>query len=52
MENFGDVVSSDWTPWVDYNTRKSNGEFLVGQVFTSKVALQDAVKLYSVKLQQ
>ena len=45
MENFGNIVSSDWTPWVNYNTANSSGEFVVGQVFTSKVALQDAIKL-------
>ena len=45
VETFGNVVSSNWTPLVNYNTGNSRGEFLVGQVFTSKVALQDAVKL-------
>ena len=49
VENFGNVVSSDWTPWVNYNTANSSGEFLVGQVFSSKAALQDVVKLYSIK---
>ena len=52
MENFGNVVSSDWTPWVNYNTINSSGEFIVGQVFTSKAALQDVVKLYSIKTHQ
>ena len=30
VENFGNVVSSDWTPWVNYNTANSSGEFVVG----------------------
>ena len=25
VENFGNVVSSDWTPWVNYNTSNSSG---------------------------
>ena len=49
VENFGNVVPCDWTPWVNYNTANSSGEFVVGQVFSSKAALQDAEKLYSVK---
>ena len=39
VENFGNAISSDWTPWVNYNTANSSGEFFVGQVFTSKAAL-------------
>ena len=45
VENFGNVVASDWNPWENHNTRKLRGEFVVGQVFNSKVALQDVVKL-------
>ena len=30
VENFGNVVSSDYTPRVNYNTTKSSGEFVVG----------------------
>ena len=30
VENFGNVISSDWTPWVNYNTVNSSGEFFVG----------------------
>ena len=37
---------------MNYNTRNSSGGFLVGKVFTSKVALQDVVKLYSIKVHQ
>ena len=29
VENFGNVVSSDWIPWVNYNTANSSGEFVV-----------------------
>ena len=49
MKNFGNDVSSDWTPWVNYNTANSSREFFVSQVFSSKFALQDVVKLYSIK---
>ena len=35
-----------------YNIANSSGEFVVGQVFTSKAALQDVVKLYSIKAHQ
>ena len=49
VENFGNVVSSDWTPWVNYNTINSSGKLIVGQGFTSKDVLQDAANLYSIK---
>ena len=52
VENFGNVVSSDWTLWVNYNTANSSGEFVVDQVFSSKATLQDVVKLYSIKEHQ
>ena len=52
VENFGNVVSCDWTLWVNYNTANSSEEFIVGQVFTFKAALQDAVKLYSIYAHQ
>ena len=51
-ENFGNSVSSDYTPWVNYNTVNSSGEFVVSQVFTSKASLQDVVKLNSIKAHQ
>ena len=34
---------------MNYNTANSSGEFVVSQVFSSKAALQDVVKLYSFK---
>ena len=37
---------------MNYNTIKSSGEFVVGQVFISKAALQDGVKLNSIKTHQ
>ena len=49
FENFGNAISSDWTPWVNYNIGNSSGEFVIRQVFTSKPALQDAIKLYYIK---
>ena len=52
VEKFGNVVSIDWTPWVNYNIANLSGEFVVGQVFTSKATFQDVVKLYSIKAHQ
>ena len=37
---------------MNYNTANSSGEFLVSQVFTSKAALEDVVKLYYIKAHQ
>ena len=37
---------------MNYNTANSSGEFIVGQVFSSKAILQDAIKLYSIKAHQ
>ena len=37
---------------MNYNTANSSGEFVVSQVFTPKAALQDVVKLYSIKAHQ
>ena len=48
VENIGNVVSSDWTPWGNTNIGNSGGEFMVGQVFNSKADLQHATKLYSI----
>ncbi|RVW66259.1 hypothetical protein CK203_066390 [Vitis vinifera] len=52
VENIGNVVSSDWTPWGNTNIGNSGGEFMVGQVFNSKADLQHAVKLYSISAHQ
>ena len=52
VENFGNSISSDWTPWVKHTTRYSSGEFVVDQVFNSKSALQEAAKIYSIKAHQ
>ena len=30
VRNFGNAVSSDWAPWVNYNIANSTGEFVVG----------------------
>ena len=35
VQKFGNDVSSDWTPWVNYNTRNSSGEFVIDHIFTS-----------------
>ena len=35
-----------------HSTRYSSGEFVVGQVFNSKSALQEAIKIYSIKAHQ
>ena len=37
---------------MNYNTTNSSREFVDGQVFSSKVVLQDAIKLYSIKAHQ
>ena len=52
VENLGNDISSDWTPCVKHNSKYSNGEFVVGQVFNSKSDLQEAVKIYSIKPHQ
>ena len=39
VENLGIVVASDWTPWVQHTTGYSSGEFVVGQLFNSKIDL-------------
>ena len=48
VENIGNVISSDWTPWGNTNIGNSCGEFMVGQVFNSKAYLQHAANLYSI----
>ena len=52
VENFGNAISSDWTPWVKHVTIYSCGEFVVGQVFNSKFALQEVAKIFSIKAHQ
>ncbi|RVW38111.1 hypothetical protein CK203_095124 [Vitis vinifera] len=52
VENIGNAVSSDWTPWGNTNIGNSGGEFMVGQVFNSKADLQHAAKLYSLSQHQ
>ena len=52
VENLGNVISSDWTPWVKHSTIYSSGEFVVGQVFNSKSDLQEVAKIYSIKAHQ
>nr|CAN62346.1 hypothetical protein VITISV_006921 [Vitis vinifera] len=52
VENIGNSVSSDWTPWGNANIGNLGGEFMVGQVFNSKADLQHAVKLYSISAHQ
>ena len=52
VENLGNAISSDWTPWVQHITGYSSGEFVVGQVFNSKSDFQEATKIYSIKSHQ
>ena len=52
VENFGNVISSNWTPWVQHTTSYSSGEFVAGQGFSSKSDLQNAAKIYSIKAHQ
>ena len=49
VENFGNVISSDWTPWVKHTTGYSSGEFVASQVLNSKFALQESANIYSIK---
>ena len=49
VENFGNAISNDWTPWVKHTTGYSSGQFVAGQVFNSKSSLQEAAKIYSIK---
>ena len=39
VENLGNVISNDWTPWVKHTTRYLSGEFVIGKVFNSKSEL-------------
>ena len=39
IQNFGNAISSDWTPWVQHTTGYSSGEFVAAQVFNSKFDL-------------
>ena len=52
IENFGKAISSYWTPWVQHTADYLSGAFVVGQVFSSKSDLQEAVKIYSIKAHQ
>ena len=52
VENLGNVISSNWTPWVKHTTRYSCGEFVAGKVFNSKSTLQEAAKIFSIKAHQ
>ena len=52
VENFGNAISSDWTPWVQHTPGYSSGEFVVGQVFSSKYDFKEAGKIYSIKAHQ
>ena len=49
VENFGNALSSDWTPWVKYTTRHSCGEFVIGQVLNSKSDFQEVAKFTQLK---
>ena len=52
VDNFGNDISSDWTPWVKHTFGYSSGEFVVVQVFNSKYALQEIANIYSIKTHQ
>ena len=52
VENFGNVISSYWTPWVQHTTGYPSGEFVASQVFNSKYDLQEAAKIYTIKAHQ
>ena len=52
VENLDNAVASCWTPWVQYTTGYSSGEFVISQVFNSKSDFQEATKIYSIKAHQ
>ena len=52
VQNFGNVISSDWTPWVQHISGYSSEEFVADQVFNSKSDLQEAAKIYSITAHQ
>ena len=49
IESFGKAISSDWTPWVQHTSDYLSGEFVVGQVFSSKYDFQKVENIYSIK---
>ena len=40
VEKFGNVISSDWTSWVQHTIRYLSGDFVASQVFNFKFDLQ------------
>ena len=52
VENFDNAISSYWSSWVKHTIGYTSGEFVVGQVFNSKSALQEVAKIYSIKAHQ
>ena len=52
VENFGNAISSYWIPWAKHTTEYSSEEFVVGQVFNFKSALQEDANIYSIKTYQ
>ena len=49
VQNFGNIILSDWTPWVQHTTGYSSREFVADQVLNSKSDLQEVAKIYSIK---
>ena len=52
VENFGNTISSDWTLWAQHTIGYLSGEFVAGQVSSSKSDLQEFAKIYSIKAHQ
>ena len=52
VENIDIAISSGWTPWGQETTSYASGEFVVGQVFSSKSEFQEVVKIYSIRAHQ
>nr|CAN68701.1 hypothetical protein VITISV_026014 [Vitis vinifera] len=52
MDEAINYVVSDWTPWKNPNLGNVDGELSIGQIFSSKLDFQLAMKMFSIKSHQ
>ncbi|KAL6340698.1 hypothetical protein AAG906_014388 [Vitis piasezkii] len=52
MDEVINCVVSNWTPWKKPTLGNVDGELSIGQIFSSKLDLQHAVKMFSIKAHQ
>ena len=52
MDETINCVVSDWTPWKNPTLGNIDGKLSIGQIFPSKLDLQHAVNMLSIKLHQ